>query len=325
MMRAAIIGICLNIAQSAAADPVVVRYGQIPSTVRSVSSLYLFIAQERGFLAREQITLDLVPIAGGTDKMVVALDRGAVDVTQTATPYLIRAALAGSDAVAIAGETANPVYSLIARPEIQSFAELKGRVIGLSLAVDTISISMRKLLALRGLGAGDYEVRELVGSPVRFDCLKRADCDAVPLGQPEDFIAIGQGYRRLGLSTDAVPTFQFQVLAVRRAWAQANQDTVVRFVRALGTAFEFIRNPANREQVVKAITAATGASEEIARATLALYLEPDKGVLPKKAEIDLKGLEQVIGFMREGGVITGPLPASERFVDLRYLRAAGMQ
>ena len=41
----------------------------------------------------------------------------------------------------------------------------------------------------------------------------------------------------------------------------------------------------------------TGASDEIARATLALYFEPDKGVMPKQAEIDLKGLAQVIAFM----------------------------
>src|SRR5262245_35820014 len=140
-----------------------------------------------------------------------------VAVTQTATPYLIRAALSGSDAVAIAGETANPIYSLIAKPEIRSFIDLKGRVVGLSLAVDTISISMRKLLALRGLGETDYAVKELVGTPVRFECLRRGECDAVPLGQPEDFAAIAQGYRRLGLSTDAVAAFQFQVVAARRA------------------------------------------------------------------------------------------------------------
>jgi len=53
--------------------------------VRSVSSLYLHLAQQRGFFAREEIKLELVPIAGGTDKMVAALDQGRVDVTQTAT------------------------------------------------------------------------------------------------------------------------------------------------------------------------------------------------------------------------------------------------
>jgi hypothetical protein len=47
--------------------------------------------------------------------------------------------------------------------------------------------------------------------------------------------------------------------------------------------------------------------------------------MPKRAEIDLKGLAQVIAFMGEGGVIEPPLPAPERFVDLQYLRAAGAQ
>ena len=152
IMRQAIIGVwlCIPIAP-AAADTVTLRYGQIPSTVRSVSALYLSIAQQKGFFAREEVKLDLIPIAGGTDKMIAALDHGTVDVTQTATPYLIRAVLSGSDAVAIAGETANPVYSLIVKPQIQHFAELKGKTLGLSLPVDTISISMRKLLALKGL------------------------------------------------------------------------------------------------------------------------------------------------------------------------------
>jgi ABC-type nitrate/sulfonate/bicarbonate transport system substrate-binding protein len=321
-----IVAACLCIAiPPAGADTTTLRYGQIPSTVRSVSTLYLFIAQQKGFFVREELKLELVPIAGGTDKMVAALDQGVVDVAQTATPYLIRAALSGSDATAIAGETANPVYSLIVKPQIRSFAELRGKTLGLSLPVDTISISMRKLLALKGLNEADYLVKEVVGTPVRFDCLKRGECDAVPLGQPEDFLAIGEGYRRLGVSTEAVAAFQFQVVAARRAWAQANKEAVTRFVRALAAAFQFIRDPANRAEVATAIVELTGSSDQIARQTLALYFEPDRGVVPKRAEIDLKGLAQVIAFMSEGGAVKPPLPQPERFVDLQYLRAAGVQ
>ena len=309
---------------TAAAEGTTLRYGPIPSTVRSVSSLYTFIAQQKGFLARENIKLEHVPIPGGTDKMVAALGEGRVDVTQTASPYLIQAVLAGSDAVAIAGETANPIYSLIAKSEIASVADLKGRLVGLSLPVDTISISMRKLLALKGLQGSDYRVKELVGSPVRFECLRRGECDAVPLGQPDDLVAIQQGYRRLGVSTEAVAAFQFQVIAARRAWGEANKDTLVRFIRAMASAFGFIRDGANRGDVIKAMVELTGASDDIARQTLALYFEPDRGVLPKQAEIDLKGLAQVIAFMGEGDALKPPLPAPERFVDLQYLRAAGV-
>jgi ABC-type nitrate/sulfonate/bicarbonate transport system substrate-binding protein len=318
--------LCAGSLQPAAAfdTTVTLRFGQIPSTARSVSSLPHFIAEQRGFLAREGIVLELKPIAGGTDKMVAALDQGTVDVAQTATPYLIRAALAGSDAVAIVGGTANPIYSLIAKPEIKSFADLKGRVVGLSLAVDTISISMHKLLALKGLRDADYSVKELVGTPVRFDCLKRGECDAVPLGQPEDFLAIAQGYRRLGLSTEAVGSLQFEVIAARRSFGAANKDALVRFVRAMGAAYRFIRDAANRDTVAQSIVELTGSSDAIARQTLKLYFEPEQGVMPKQGEIDLKGLAQVMAFMGEGGVIKPPLPSPERFVDLQYLRAAGL-
>jgi ABC-type nitrate/sulfonate/bicarbonate transport system substrate-binding protein len=263
ILATALLGV--GAAASAAAETVTLRYGQIPSTVRGVSSLYTFIARQQGFFAREDIKLEYVPIAGGTDKMVAALDQGRLDVTQTATPYLIQAVLNGSDAVAIAGETANPIYSLIAKPEIASFADLKGKRIGLSLPVDTISISMRRLLALKGLREADYQVKELVGTPVRFDCLKRGECDAVPLGQPDDLIAVREGYRRLGDSTEAIAAFQFQVIAARRAWAQANKDSLVRFLRALGQSFRFIREPANRSAVIKAMVELTGSSDDIAR------------------------------------------------------------
>jgi ABC-type nitrate/sulfonate/bicarbonate transport system substrate-binding protein len=312
-------------AQSAATQPVTLRFGQIPSTVRAVSSVYLYIAERKGFLAREGIRLEFIPIEGGTDKMVAALDQGTVDVAHTATPYLIQAALAGSDTVAIAGEVANPVYSLIVRPEITSYADLKGKQLGLSLPIDTISISTRKLLAQNGLSSAEYTVKELVGTPVRFACLKSGECAGVPLGQPNDLEAIGQGYRRLGFSTEAVSALQFQVIAVRRAFAAANRDTVVHLVRALADAFRFIRDPANRDEVITTMAERTGSSAQIARDTLALYFEPEKGVLPRAAEIDLKGLDQVIAFMGEGGALNAPLPVAARFVDLQYLRAAGVE
>jgi ABC-type nitrate/sulfonate/bicarbonate transport system substrate-binding protein len=317
----AFVGAC----SSVRCETTTLRFGQIPSTARAVSSLYLYVADKQGFFARENIAVETVQIPGGTGNMVAALDRGEVDVTQTATPYLIQAVLNGSPAAAIAGTTANPIYSLIARPAIKNFADLKGKLIGLSLPVDTISISMRKLLALKGLGAADYRVKELVGTPLRAACLKSGECDAVPLGQPDDLIAIKDGYHQLGLSTEAVASFQFEVIAARRDFAETHGPALIGFVSALADAFRFIHDSAHRNDAAKAIVALTGASDDIARATLALYLDPDRDVLPQHAEIDLGGLAQVIAFMGAGSTLKPPLPAPEQFVDLQYLRAAGAQ
>lgn len=323
-LLAIVVFVILFIGNTASADEVSLRFGAVPSAMHAVSSLPFFIAERQGFFTRQGIKLDRVPVEGGTDKMVKAVDAGDVAMAETATPYFIQAVLAGSPSIAVAATAANPIYSLIAKPGIKSFDDLRGKVVGLSLAVDTISISMRKLLALKGLKESDYRVKELVGTPVRFDCLKQGECDAVPLGQPEDFNAIGQGFVRLGVSTEAVANFEFTLVVARRDWAEKNSHAVTGVVRGLAESFRFIRDPANREVVVQTIATSSGTSVETARAILALYFTPDRGVLPKAAEFDLKGLGQVIAFMGEAGVLKAPLPAPERFVDGQYLRAAGV-
>ena len=117
-----------------------------------------------------------------------------------------------------------------------------------------------------------------------------------------------QGYRRLGVSTDAMKNFQFIVSAVRRSWGEKNKDALVRYVRALASAYRYMRDPANRDEVVRVVIDSTGSTEEIARQTLALYFDPDRGVVPKQGEIDVKGFAQVIEVMAEAGELAPPLP-----------------
>jgi ABC-type nitrate/sulfonate/bicarbonate transport system substrate-binding protein len=248
-----------------------------------------------------------------------------VDVTHIATAFLIRAVLSGSDAVAIAGEFNNPIYSLIARPELKKIVDLKGRLLGLADEAGTITISTRKLLQKHGLSDRDFRVKIIEGTPARFTCLKRGECEAVPLGQPQDLLALNEGYRLLGISTEVVPDFLYTVTAVRRPWAEKHKEALVRYVRGLGEAFKFIRDPGKREKVIRTIVETTGSTEAIAKQTLRLFFEPERGVLPKQAEINLKGLEQVIAFMAEAGNLKPPLPPAERFVDLQYLHAAGVK
>lgn len=312
--------------QSLSAQTVPLRYAQTYSAIRSIFSLPVSVAERAGFFRREKLDFRIVvPLPGGSDKMIDALNDGSADVTHIATPFLIRAALAGSDAVAVAAEFNNPIYSLIAKPEIKSFADLKGKLLGLADEAGTITISTRKLLILRGLRKEDFRVKIIEGTPARYACLKRAECDAVPLGQPHDLQALKEGHRLLGISNEAVPEFLYTVTAVRRPWAEAHKDALVRYVRGLGAAFTFIRDPANRHAVVKTIVETTDSSAEIAEQTLKLFFEPERNVLPKRAEINVKGLAQVIAFMGEAGTIKEPLPPPERFIDLQYLQTAGVK
>jgi ABC-type nitrate/sulfonate/bicarbonate transport system substrate-binding protein len=308
------------------AETLHLRYGQAYSAARSIFSLPVAVADREGFFTREGLKVEILqPIPGGADHQITALHNDSVDVTHVATPFLIRAALGGSDAVAISAEFNNPIYSLIAKPEIGTVAALKGRLVGLADEYGTITLSTRRLLTLHGVRRGEFGARVIEGTSGRWACLRRGDCDAVVLGQPQDLIAMEQGYRLLGASTEVVPDLLYTVTAARRSWAEANKNAVTRYVRALAAAFDFIREPSNRDRVGRIVMQSTGASEAIAARTLGLFFEPERGVLPKRGEIDLKALDQVIAMLGEAGALKAPLPSAEQFVDLQYLRAAGVQ
>jgi ABC-type nitrate/sulfonate/bicarbonate transport system substrate-binding protein len=122
-----------------------------------------------------------------------------------------------------------------------------------------------------------------------------------------------------------VPEFLYTVTAARRSWAEAHKDALVRYVRGLAAAFGFIRDPAKRLAVIKAIVQTTGSSEAVAKQTLNLYFEPERKVLPKRGELNVAGMAQVIAFLGEAGTLKEPLPPPDRFLDLRYLQLAGIQ
>ncbi len=311
---------------AAAGETLTLRYGQAYSAAHSIFSLPVSVAQREGLFRREGLDVEIIiPVPGGADRMITALHDDWVDITHVATPFLVRAALAGSDVVAINAEFKNPVYSLIAKPEIKNFADLKGKTIGLADEAGTITISTRRLLALHGIGGGDFAPEIVDGTPARWNCLRRGACDAVVLGQPQDLQAIAQGYRLIGRSDEAVPEFLYTVTAARKSWADAHREAVIRFVRAMATAFGFIHDPANRDHVVKIIAETNRVTDTIAGQTLDLLIQPKPGVLPERGEIDANGLRAVLAVMGDAGLLTAPLPPAERFIDLQYLRAAGVQ
>src|SRR3954453_18798448 len=234
------------------------RYGQIANSARSVSSVGLYTGQRKGFFAKEGIELAIVGLRG-VQYQIEELDKGNVDVSHTATPYLIQAVLNASPSVAIVGGPANTIFSMIAKPEIKSYADLKGKMIGMSLPVDTISIASRLLLEKHGLKEPAFRTKELIGTPIRAKCLSDGECDAVPLGQPDDIVFAQKGYSKLGDSMEVIPILQFNVIAARRDWAEKNKDVATRFVRAFGNAYKFMRDPANRDEAVNIIVETTGA------------------------------------------------------------------
>ena len=315
-----VLALVATVAPARAADPLPLRYAQTASTWRSIFSLPMRVADKLGFFAKNDIAFTMVPIEEGAEASLVALREGNADVAHVATSFLVTAAMRGADTVAIAAEFNNPVYSLVAKPWYKSIAELKGRRIGMADMTGSVSLATLALFEKHGVKKEDLNIRVIEGTSARFQCLVNDDCEAVPLGQPQDFYAQRQGFRLLGATSEAVPEFLYTVTAARRGWAEQHQETLVRYVRAMRDSFKFIRDPENHGRLVLLMKDGWGSSEDSAFATLDLFFKPERHVLPMEGEISMEGLERVIGFMRDGGVIAGAAPSLDQLVDTRYLK-----
>jgi ABC-type nitrate/sulfonate/bicarbonate transport system substrate-binding protein len=311
--------------KASAAD--IIRYGI--DDERNINRLPQVVAEREGFFDRKGLRVEILPFAtsfrapAGARPMTLrdAMAKGESDMAREQLPLLINDVMAGGGMRAVSVASANPVYSLLARPEIKSFADLKGKTIAITAPLDGITIWTRKLLAERGLGNDDVTLKRIAGSEDRRTCLKSGDCAAASLAQPANLDAIDAGAHTLGLNNELGPML-YQVDIANPAWAAAHREAVIKYIRATAAAVRFIQEPRNHDEVIKVTSAYMKEPEDRSRAMLAAIWDPKNRVLPPGAAFDMAGIEALIGLLGEYGALKAPLPRPERFIDPSYAEAA---
>jgi len=311
---------------AAAQAPATIRYGV--DTERNINALSQVIAERQGFLAGEGIKLEPVRFLTGADRAsnrsAMVANRGNVDMTRGQATFVIEEGLKGGNLVAVAAVVNNPVYFMVARSDIKTFADLKGKSLVEPSATDPITLTARRLMEMHGLKEGDVEIKYIGGSEPRVACLRSGACAAGSLSQPAVFAAFDAGFHTLAMHIETGPLL-YVVEIVDRSWAEAHSDVVVRYLRATAAATRFIHDPRNRDDVVKAAMGLTAEPENRAREMLASIWDDKNHVLPRQGEIDMDALKAMIALHGRYGIWKEPLPAADRFVDLRYAKMAGIQ
>jgi ABC-type nitrate/sulfonate/bicarbonate transport system substrate-binding protein len=320
---------------SAAAPADTLRYAI--DDEQNINRLPQVVAERRGFFAREGLNFQTVSftssfrtqaagqtVPAGAMTVRDGMDRGLADMTRQQLPLLINDANTGRVAgtyVGVTASTTNTIYFLAVRPEVRSYADLRGKTVTLTGLADGITLWLEDLVTQRGVPAGAFTVRSLASSEARLNCMRSGECVAAGLGQPAIFGALDANFRILGMSNEIEPKF-YQLDIVKPEWARANRNAVVKYIRAVTAANRYIMDPANREEVVRITTGYMGQPENRTREMLAYIWDPKNRVLPQQAELDMANVRATIALMAKYGQLREPLPAPERFADPSYVEAA---
>jgi NitT/TauT family transport system substrate-binding protein len=197
---------------------------------RSIASIDLYIAQERGFFRQEGLAADVVQVRGNI--AVTALLSGeahAINNVGTLTRAMERSDL---PAKVISQSLKKNLFWLVTKPEIKSLSDLKGKVFGTTTFGGAQHLAAARLLRKAGLDP-EKDITVVIGGdvPAQLQSLLSGVIHLAALSPPTVILARDKFKLRIhGSTIDDLPNLQ-NGLAVSEKLLRERRELVKRILR----------------------------------------------------------------------------------------------
>src|SRR6516162_135608 len=190
----------------------------------------VWIATEKGFFTKYGLNVDLRYIAPATSTQ--GLLAKSLDIVNPGGE-IIEAGLNGEPVVYIAGILNRAVMSVYSKPEIRSLADLKGKVLAVTVPGATTDFAARVLLQQVGLTPGkDVKIIYLKGMPEILAGITQGNADAGIFTSPTTLKAEHAGLKELVNVTEQNIPMIHAALASTKDYIKTRPDNVRRFLQA---------------------------------------------------------------------------------------------
>lgn len=223
----------------------------IRSSYAAISGAFapIWVAQEKGLFAKYGVSVDLKYILPATATQ--ALIARSLDICNPGGE-LIEAGLTGHDVVFMLGVLNRAVFSLYSKPDLKSFSDLKGKVIGVTQPGSTTDFVARILAREAGMTPGkDVRVLHLDGIPAIMTALTQGNIDAGVISAPTTVRARKAGLKELVNITEKNIPLIHVAFASTRQYMKENPDRVRKFLQAYIEGLKIVRT--DGEQAKQAI------------------------------------------------------------------------
>ena len=208
-----------------------VRIG-IPSM--SASHMPVYMAKDLGYYADEGLDTEIILMRAGVS--IQALIAGSVDYTGT-PGATVAAAVRGVKLLVLMGYSNKSLYDLVVRPEISSYAELKGKRFGVGSLTGFSFEIPQIMLSRNGLDPKKDVTMVLIGpTGDRMNALRANAIQGTVLEPPFNFMVLKEGFRKLGFSGDYYQNLQ-GALTTSQVKIKSDPEEVRRFVKATARGF----------------------------------------------------------------------------------------
>jgi ABC-type nitrate/sulfonate/bicarbonate transport system substrate-binding protein len=130
-----------------------------------------------------------------------------------------------------------------------------------------------------------------------------------------------RGFKVLARAQDYVRHYARGLGASRREWANANEELLVRFIRAMIRATDWVMDPKNKDEVLNILLPENKSDKARAEEMYEENTSPRFGFTPH-GQIDTEGIRTIIELRETAGLMKPPVPKPEKYVDERFYKKA---
>jgi ABC-type nitrate/sulfonate/bicarbonate transport system substrate-binding protein len=284
-----------------------------------LSNLPIFAAQHKDLFAKQGLAIELLNTPN-SDVLRDGLAKGDHQIAHAAVDNAVAMVeLAKADVVIVTGGD-NGFNRIFVQPEINSYADLRGKAVVVDAPNTAYALLLYKVLKDHGLNKGDYTVRPIGGTTARLEAMTkdRANAAAGVLNPPYSFRAAEAGLKDMGSAATAIGAYQAGGAFVMREWAKANSDTLLRYIKAYIEGTRWALDPANKDEVIALLAERLKLAPQIAAQSYAVAVNPAEGIA-KDVRLDMAGFNNTLKLRAEiEGQWGGHAPPAEKYIDLSY-------
>jgi NitT/TauT family transport system substrate-binding protein len=253
-------------------------------TARVMSQSLPWIAEEAGLFKKYDLQVPLVFVTPGAPS-VAAILTGDSEVAVIGAASVTRPFVQGNkDPVFIGGIKSILTHSIIAKPDIKTPEQLKGKRIGVSRIGSNPHYFAVQALRHFGIDSREVSYIQAGGAPETLAALVAQGIDAAVLTVPTDAQALKMGYHYVIYGPDLRIAYAATTFTTRRSIIAKRGPVLGRFMRAMAEAAKIMHT--DKEYTYK---------------VLGKYLRiDDRKILEASYNVEIKALEPRLAIKLEG-------------------------
>jgi len=282
-------------------------------------NLPLWVGLEKMFFANAGLNLN-VAYTVSSDELRGDLASGKIDIAHAAVDNSVAIQqMTGKPSIILMGGDSS-MNQLIVQPEINTAADMRGKVLIVDAPNTAYALQAMKALSLAGVKPGEYSLKVIGGTGLRFKAMQsNKEYSASTLNPPFSIQALDLKMNSLGWLVDLAGPYQASGMFAMRPFIDANGKTIEKYIAAWIRSVRWGLDKNNKEEVLSLLQKRLNLDMSTIDKSYAILTNPKIG-LAIDAQFSMPGFQNLLEIRQEFEK-TPPLNPNQ-FIDLSYYKNA---